>query len=55
MASRRLAMSLQQGLRARRALNAIQPAKGLIRSLATPVHSATVESTTLSNGFTVSN
>jgi len=47
-------MSLQQGLRARRALNAIQAPKGLIRSLATPVHAGTTtESTTLSNGFTI--
>jgi len=56
MASRRLALSLQQGLRAKSAINAVKRQQpGLIRSLATPVsHGATTESTTLSNGFTVS-
>ena len=54
MASRRLAFSLQQGLRAQRAINAVKPKPGLTRSLATPVsHGSTTESTTLSNGFTV--
>lgn len=52
MASRRLALNLQQGLRNRAALKSIQP---LTRGLATPVsHGAKTESTTLSNGFTVS-
>ncbi|KAK1048614.1 Mitochondrial-processing peptidase subunit beta [Friedmanniomyces endolithicus] len=55
MASRRLALSLQQGLRAKSAINAVKRQQpGLIRSLATPVsHGATTESTTLSNGFTI--
>lgn len=57
MASRRLALSLNQGLRAQRAIRAVKPqmGMGLTRSLATPVsHGSTTESTTLSNGFTVS-
>ena len=57
MASRRLAMSLNQGLRAQRAIRSVKQPKmgmGLTRSLATPVsHGSTTESTTLSNGFTV--
>ena len=55
MASRRLALSMQQGLRAQRAIRAVKPQQmGLTRSLATPVsHGSTTESTTLSNGFTV--
>jgi processing peptidase subunit beta len=53
MASRRLALSLQQGLRAQRAINAVKP-NITRRALATPVsHGSTTESTTLSNGFTV--
>ncbi|KAF2090991.1 hypothetical protein K490DRAFT_62321 [Saccharata proteae CBS 121410] len=51
MASRRLALNLQQGLRSRAALNSISPLK---RGLATPVsHGSKTESTTLSNGFTI--
>ncbi|EMC98944.1 hypothetical protein BAUCODRAFT_154638 [Baudoinia panamericana UAMH 10762] len=55
MASRRIAASLHQGLRAQRAINAVRSKPGLIRSLATPVssHGSTTESTTLSNGFTI--
>ncbi|EME46793.1 hypothetical protein DOTSEDRAFT_52171 [Dothistroma septosporum NZE10] len=53
MASRRLALSLQQGLRAQRAINAVKP-NITRRALATPVsHASTTESTTLSNGFTI--
>lgn len=54
-ASRRLALSIQQGLRAKRAIGAVKARNpGLTRSLATPVsHGATTESTTLKNGFTV--
>jgi processing peptidase subunit beta len=53
MASRRLALNLQQGLRAQRAINAVRP-NITRRALATPVsHASTTESTTLSNGFTV--
>ncbi|EMF14441.1 mitochondrial-processing peptidase subunit beta [Sphaerulina musiva SO2202] len=53
MASRRLALSLQTGLRAQRAINAVRPSITR-RALATPVsHGATTESTTLSNGFTI--
>ncbi|CAK3755924.1 Mitochondrial-processing peptidase subunit beta [Lecanosticta acicola] len=53
MASRRLALSLNQGLRAQRAINAVKPSITR-RALATPVsHAATTESTTLSNGFTI--
>ncbi|KAF1808333.1 mitochondrial processing peptidase beta subunit [Eremomyces bilateralis CBS 781.70] len=51
MASRRLALTLNQSLRSRAAINAIRPVK---RGLATPVsHGAKTESTTLSNGFTI--
>ncbi|KAL9075784.1 MAG: hypothetical protein Q9157_003913 [Trypethelium eluteriae] len=51
MASRRLALNLQQSLRNRAAFNAIRPR---VRRLATPVsHGAKTESTTLSNGFTI--
>ncbi|KAF2483593.1 Metalloenzyme, LuxS/M16 peptidase-like protein [Neohortaea acidophila] len=56
MASRSLAMRLNQGLRAQRAIQSVKSRSkpGLIRSLATPVHhGATTESTTLSNGFTI--
>ncbi|PIB02996.1 Mitochondrial-processing peptidase subunit beta [Cercospora beticola] len=53
MASRRLALSLQSGLRAQRAINAVK-ASITRRALATPVsHGSTTESTTLSNGFTI--
>ena len=61
MATRNLAMRLNQGLRAQRAIGAVKSHNtswrkpGLTRALATPVsHGATTESTTLSNGFTVS-
>ncbi|EON67223.1 mitochondrial-processing peptidase subunit beta [Coniosporium apollinis CBS 100218] len=51
MASRRLALNLQQSLRNRTALNAV---KQRTRGLATPVsHGSKTESTTLSNGFTI--
>ncbi|KAK4989418.1 Mitochondrial-processing peptidase subunit beta [Elasticomyces elasticus] len=51
MASRRLALNLQQSLRSRTAINAL---KSPIRGLATPVsHGSKTESTTLSNGFTI--
>ncbi|KAF7185999.1 Mitochondrial-processing peptidase subunit beta [Pseudocercospora fuligena] len=55
MASRRLALSLQTGLRAQRAINAVKPRSNITRrALATPVNNgATTESTTLSNGFTI--
>lgn len=57
MASRRIAASLHQGLRAQKAINAVRSPRyqpGLTRSLATPVsHGSTTESTTLSNGFTI--
>ncbi|KAF2169391.1 hypothetical protein M409DRAFT_52640 [Zasmidium cellare ATCC 36951] len=54
MASRRLALSLHQGLRAQRAINAVKPNNITRRALATPVsHASTTESTTLSNGFTI--
>ncbi|KXT07844.1 hypothetical protein AC579_1883 [Pseudocercospora musae] len=55
MASRRLALSLQTGLRAQRAINAVKPRSTITRrALATPVNNgATTESTTLSNGFTI--
>ncbi|KXS97307.1 hypothetical protein AC578_10721 [Pseudocercospora eumusae] len=55
MASRRLALSLQTGLRAQRAINAVKPRPNITRrSLATPVNNgATTESTTLTNGFTI--
>ena len=52
MASRRLALNLQQSLRSRAALNAVR--SPLTRGLATPVsHGSRTESTTLSNGFTI--
>ena len=52
MASRRLALNLQQALRSKRALRSLQP--NVYRGLATPVsHGAVTESTTLSNGLTV--
>ncbi|TKA48776.1 Mitochondrial-processing peptidase subunit beta [Cryomyces minteri] len=51
MASRRLALNLQQSLRNRAALRSVSP---LTRGLATPVsHGAKTESTTLANGFTI--
>lgn len=56
MASRRLALNLQQGIRSRAAINAVkaQRQSPLTRGLATPVaYGAKTESTTLSNGFTV--
>ncbi|KAF2857680.1 mitochondrial processing peptidase subunit, partial [Piedraia hortae CBS 480.64] len=55
MASRRLALGLQQSARTQRALNSVRShAKlGLTRGLATPVHTTTTESTTLANGFTI--
>lgn len=56
MASRRLALNLQTGLRSRAAINAVKARQQspLLRGLATPVsHGAKTESTTLSNGFTV--
>lgn len=46
-------MSLNQGLRAKKAISALKPTTQLTRSLATPVHGTTTQSTTLSNGFTV--
>ena len=50
MASRRLALNLNQALRSRAALKSIQP----IRGFATPIHERiNTESTTLSNGLTV--
>ena len=52
MASRRLALNLNQALRSRAALRSIQPVK---RGFATPVsHGINTESTTLSNGLTAS-
>lgn len=56
MASRQLALSLQQGMRSRAAINAVKSSRsGLTRGLATPVsYGAKTESTTLKNGFTVS-
>ena len=52
MASRRLALNLNQALRSRAALKAIQPYK---RGFATPIHQQQIntESTTLTNGLTV--
>ncbi|MCJ1272926.1 hypothetical protein MMC21_000715 [Puttea exsequens] len=52
MASRRLALNVQQALRSRAALKSIQPR---IRGFATPVsdYSINTESTTLSNGLTI--
>lgn len=51
MASRRLALNLNQTLRSRAALKSIQPTRGF----ATPIHQGGIntESTTLSNGLTV--
>jgi processing peptidase subunit beta len=57
MASRRLALNLQQSLRSKAAINAVKNSKAspLTRGLATPVtYGSKTESTTLSNGFTVS-
>ncbi|KAF2114704.1 mitochondrial-processing peptidase-like protein subunit beta [Lophiotrema nucula] len=56
MASRRLALNLQQSLRSRAAINAVKARNQspLMRGLATPVtHGTRTESTTLSNGFTI--
>ncbi|EAT81329.2 hypothetical protein SNOG_11621 [Parastagonospora nodorum SN15] len=56
MASRRLALNLQQGIRSRAAINAVKASKQspLTRGLATPVsYGAKTESTTLKNGFTI--
>ncbi|KAF2100506.1 mitochondrial-processing peptidase-like protein subunit beta [Rhizodiscina lignyota] len=51
MATRRLALNLQRGLRNKQALNSIKPA---YRGFATPVSPATkTSSTTLNNGFTI--
>ena len=51
MASRRLALNLNQALRSRAALKSISPIR---RGFATPIHQGiNTESTTLSNGFTV--
>lgn len=52
MATRRLALNLQRGLRNKQALNAIKP---VYRGFATPASPpVTTQSTTLNNGFTVS-
>jgi hypothetical protein len=55
MASRQLALSLQQGMRSRAAINAVKSSRSPItRGLATPVaYGSKTESTTLKNGFTV--
>ena len=56
MASRRLALNLQQSMRSRAAINAVKSSRlsPLARGLATPVsYGSKTESTTLSNGFTV--
>ncbi|KAF1955339.1 mitochondrial-processing peptidase-like protein subunit beta [Byssothecium circinans] len=55
MASRRLALNLQQALRSKTAINAVKTRNSpLTRGLATPVsHGSKTESTTLSNGFTI--
>jgi hypothetical protein len=56
MASRRLALNLQQSLRSKAAINAVKAKNSspLTRGLATPVTYGTrTESTTLKNGFTV--
>ncbi|KAK3723150.1 Mitochondrial-processing peptidase subunit beta [Vermiconidia calcicola] len=58
MASRSLALRLNQGIRAQRAIQSVKnnaaTKPGLIRSLATPVHNgSSTESTTLTNGFTI--
>ncbi|KAJ5676878.1 uncharacterized protein N7477_002511 [Penicillium maclennaniae] len=50
MASRRLAFNLHQALRSRAAFKSIQPVK---RGFASPVLPSTMQSTTLSNGFTI--
>lgn len=51
MASRRLALNLNQALRSRAALRSVRPVR---RGFATPVDPSTkTESTTLSNGLTV--
>lgn len=51
MASRRLALNLNQALRSRAALNSISPIR---RGFATPIHKGiNTESTTLSNGLTI--
>ncbi|CAD6594361.1 MAG: hypothetical protein ASARMPREDX12_008745 [Alectoria sarmentosa] len=50
MASRRLALNLNQALRSRAAVKSIQP----LRGFATPIHQGiNTESTTLSNGLTI--
>jgi processing peptidase subunit beta len=55
MASRRLALNLQQAVRSKAAINAVKYGKSpLTRGLATPVaYGSKTESTTLTNGFTV--
>jgi len=56
MASRRLALNLQQSLRSKAAINAVKArnASPLTRGLATPVtYGSRTESTTLKNGFTI--
>ena len=56
MASRRLALNLQQSMRSRAAINAVKASKQspLTRGLATPVtYGAKTQSTTLKNGFTI--
>lgn len=55
MASRRLALNLQQSMRSRAAINAVKNNKSaLTRGLATPVtYGSKTQSTTLKNGFTV--
>lgn len=56
MASRRLALNLQQSMRSRSAINAVKSSRQspLTRGLATPIsYGAKTESTTLKNGFTV--
>jgi len=50
MATQRLALNLQRSLRSRQALNAI---KSPLRRYANPVTPSRTESTTLSNGLTV--
>ncbi|KAF1943550.1 hypothetical protein EJ02DRAFT_400272 [Clathrospora elynae] len=56
MASRRLALNLQQSMRSRAAIHAVKSSRAspLARGLATPVsYGAKTESTTLGNGFTI--
>lgn len=56
MASRRLALNLQQSMRSRSAISAVKSSRQspLTRGLATPIsYGAKTESTTLKNGFTV--